>query len=182
MALVGHCGYIRLYPANRPPPRYTVTDRRGVQHPLLGFSLLAILRRNQRENPPPNPLPCHPSRRSPSPLPVPSGAALATLSSSTSDLATTPLSAPRSPSRQAFSCSPPPLGIPYRLPACRGMHLSGRLSTYLSRCTGCPSENQLPFLRSNKRGKRELAVQTTRRMRRRESGCIGYSPARIFNS
>lgn len=83
--VVGHCGYIRLYPANRPPPRTTATIAVH-QHPLRRgsprrFSLLAILRRNQRENhhrhppthhrplsaPPPSPPHPHP----PSPLALP---------------------------------------------------------------------------------------------------------------
>lgn len=170
LAAVGHCGYIRLYPAaTREPvssarsPHHRPTGS-VAQHPLRGFSLLTILRRNQRENPrrplthPPSSTSSrHPLRISPRhsfarfralahfhPL---SSSSTISSSFSTLDLATI---------HPLFALPTHPLGIPYtrRLPACRGMHLSGRLSTYLSRCTGCLSENQLPFLRLSKRSER----------------------------
>lgn len=146
-----------LHTTDRPTDRPTGSV---AQHPLRGFSLLTILRRNQRENPrrPPAHPPSSTSSRHPLRTPprhsfarVRALAHFHPLSSSstfsTLDLATI---------HPLFALPTPPLGIPYtrRLPACRGMHLSGRLSTYLSRCTGCLSENQLPFLRLSKRSER----------------------------
>lgn len=120
---------------NRPPPRALHTTDRptgGVaQHPLRGFSLLTILRRNQRENPRHPPTLAHPLSRHPSPSVSPrrcrrsrSRSPTSTLSSSSaSDLAAT---------HPLFALPTHPLSIPYTPTACLPWHASIRTSIYLS--------------------------------------------------
>lgn len=134
--MVEHCGYIRLYPAARTSLLHAhhITDHPTsgvVQHPLRGFSLLTILRRNQRENPR-HPLTlAHPLSRHPSVSPrrhrrsrSRSRSPTSTLSSSSSasDLtATHPLFA--LPTLPSASLTPT---------ACLPWHASIRTSIYLS--------------------------------------------------
>lgn len=118
----------------------------GVAASSRRFSLLAILRRNQRENHHPlssaNPPTHHRPLSAPPPHP-PHPLLLFLL---------IPLSSRVSPRPSTATLPSPFASVRFALPldipcsGCRGMHLSGRLSTYLSRCTGCPLENHLPFL------------------------------------